>query len=186
MTTFDRADEEIESRFRVGWAFPDILALRRWVNPAVGVLGALVLGGHLLTADPVIPVAPAAAPVSVVQMAPSAPMPAQFALSSDTPVVAHFSTAHDESTRMSTIGLLKAGLGAVFALAWMIIGMWFGVRRARALTPVDDPGHDGHATTDSTARNDYDPSRGSTRQRLYDETRFVPQYRRRSEFRADR
>jgi len=173
MTTFDRADEEIESRFAVGWAFPDILALGRWVNPAVGVLGALVLGGHLLTTDPVIPAAPAAAPVSVVQMAPSAPMPAQLALSSNTAIAANSSIAHDESTRMSMVGLLKAGLGAVFALAWVMIGMWFGVRCARALTPVDEPAYDRHATTDLTACNADDPSRGPTCQRMYDETRVI-------------
>ena|SRR5271155_2877220 len=173
MTTFDRADEEIESRFAVGWAFPDILALGRWVNPAVGGLGALLLGGYLLTADPAIPVAPAATPVSVAQMAPSAPMPAQLALKSDTAIVVHPSAAHDESTRTSTIDLFKAVFGAIFALAWVMIGAWLGVRRAQALTPVDDSGNDGHATTDSTARNAHDPSRGPTCQRTYDESRFL-------------
>jgi hypothetical protein len=173
MTTFDRADEEIESRFRVGWAFPDILALGLWVNPAVGGLGALVLGGYLLTADPAIPVAPAAAPVSVVQMAPSQPMPAQLALSSDTAIVVRSSATHDESTRTSTIDLVKAVFGAVFALAWMMIGAWLGVRRARSVTPVGDPAHDGNLTTDSTTRNAHFPSRGPTCQRMYDEIRLV-------------
>ena len=113
MTMFERADEEIDGGFRVGWAFPDILALGRWVNPALAGLGALVLGGYLLTADPATPVAPAAAAVSVVQMASSEPMPAQLALSSDIAIVPHSNAAHDESTRMSTIYVFKAA----FALA---------------------------------------------------------------------
>jgi hypothetical protein len=159
MTTFDRADEEIESRFAVGWAFPDIRALGRWVNPAVGGLGALVLGGYLLTADPATPVAPAAAPVAVAQLAPSAPMPAQLALSSDTAIVVHSSTAHDESTRTSMIDLVKAVFGAVFAFAWVMIGAWFGVRRARALTPVDEPAYDERPDRFNT-RNAFGPPRG--------------------------
>ena len=69
--------------------------------------------------------------------------------------------------------MFKAVFGAIFALAWVMIGAWLGVRRAQALTPVDDSGNDGHATTDSTARNAHDASGGLTRQRMYDETPLV-------------
>jgi hypothetical protein len=159
MTMFDRADEDAESRFKVGWKSPDIVALGRWVNPAVGILGALVLGGDFLTATPV---ATALAPLVVAAPPPThAPVPAQLALSSDTPTVAHFTAVQDESTRMSTIDLLRAVFGAVLALAWATIGAWLGVRRARALTS-----HDGRATL----------RRGRPYQRRNDETRLVPPY----------
>jgi hypothetical protein len=184
MTMYDRTVEGSERRLGVGWKFPDILALGRWANPAVGGIGALVLGGYLLTADPVTPPAPAAAPASAVQMGPSAPAPAQRALSSDTAIVPNSSAAHDESTRTSAIDLLTAVFGAVLALTWVIIGAWLGVRRARAPTPVHEPAYEGSSTTDPMTGNAYASPRGPTCQRMYDETRLVPQYLRCAEFPA--
>ena len=67
---------------------------------------------------------------------------------------------------MSTIDLLKAVFGAVLALAWVIIGAWLGVRRGRALTPVDENAYNGRAT----------PGRGPICHRSNGETRLVPQH----------
>ena len=53
MRMFDRTVEDAESRLEVGWKSPDVVALGRWVNPLLGVLGAVILGGYLLTATPV-------------------------------------------------------------------------------------------------------------------------------------
>jgi hypothetical protein len=184
MTTFDGVDEEIESRFGVGWTFSDILAVGRWVNPLPWGLGALALGGYLLTADLATSVAGPPAPVSGAQIAPSMLVPAQLALGSNTAIVSHSGPARDESVRTSTLDLLKAVFGAVIAFAWAMIGAWLGVRRARSLTPVNEPGYDGSAATDSTARSAFDPPRGPTCQRMYDETRLVPQYLRCAEFPA--
>ncbi|MGC1294088.1 MAG: hypothetical protein WA869_03530, partial [Alloacidobacterium sp.] len=61
MITFDRVVEDAES----SWKVPHIVALGRWVNPALGILGALALGGYLLSADPAIPVAKAPDPLPV-------------------------------------------------------------------------------------------------------------------------
>ena len=139
MTRFDSAVEDVVSRFGVGRKLPNALAVGRWVNPLLWGLGALALGGYLLTADPATPVASPPAPVSGLQIASSTPASAQLALSSDAASVSHSSPARDESMRTSTIDLLKAVFGAVLALAWVMFGAWLGVRRARALTPVDEP-----------------------------------------------
>ena len=47
-----RMVEGSEGRFGIAEKSSDFLTPGRWVNPAVGGLGALVLGGYLLTANP--------------------------------------------------------------------------------------------------------------------------------------
>jgi hypothetical protein len=123
-------------------------------------------------------------PILGMQMAPSAPVPVPLAISSDTTIVSHSSPTRDEAMRTSTIDVLKAVSGAVLALAWLMIGAWFGLRRARALTPVDEPVYDGSVPTDSMVGSACAPLRGPTCQRMYDETRLLPHYIRCAEFPA--
>jgi len=127
---FDRAVEDAESRYGIDWKFPDIVALGRWVNSALGVLGALALGVYLLTATPD---ATPPAPLAVGQVVAPTPAPAQLALSSDTSFVTHTNAARDDSTRISTRNLLKAVFGAVLAFAWVMFGAWLSARSVRAL-----------------------------------------------------
>jgi hypothetical protein len=138
MTMFDRTVDDKESRFEVDWKSPDVVGFGRWVNPAVGVLGALILSGYLLTATPV---ATTPAPLVVREMAPPTPAPvsALSALSSNPAIVSHFGPASDESMRTSTLDMLKAVFGAVIAFAWAMIGGWLGVRRKGAGPRSRDP-----------------------------------------------
>jgi hypothetical protein len=183
MTMFDRAVDDVERRFGAGEKSPaDILTVGRWVNPLLWGLGALALGGYLLTEHPTTPVAGPPSPVSGVQMAPSAPAPVPLALSSGNAIVSHSSPARNEAMRTSTTDVLKAVFVAVLALAWLLIGTWLGMRRARTLTPINHFSY--NATTDSLAGNTCAPLRGPTCQRMYDETRLVPHYLRRAEFPA--
>ena len=73
--------------------------------------------------------------------------------------------------------LLKTALGAALALAWAVGGAWLGMRRAQASNRLD--GFEAYPT--QTA---YDSLRAPTCERMYDETRLVPQYLRRVEFPA--
>ncbi|MGC2199022.1 MAG: hypothetical protein WA633_02575 [Stellaceae bacterium] len=122
MTTFNGAVQNADSRLEVGWKFPDFVTLGWWVNPAVGLIGALVLGGYFLTATPV-----GKAPASIVVVEAARPTPpsvsAQLALISDTSAVARSSAGPAEV------------FGAVLAFAGVMTGAWLGVRRARALDP---------------------------------------------------
>src|SRR6516162_9245163 len=47
MTIFEQTVDGDESRFKFDRKFLDVLALGRWVNPLLGGLGALVLGGYI-------------------------------------------------------------------------------------------------------------------------------------------
>jgi hypothetical protein len=136
MITFDRP---VECGERVAWKSPNIVSLGRWVNPALGILGALALGGYLLSADPAIPVARAPDPLPVARVAPPAPVPALLALSSDTAIVSYSRSVPDEPTPTSTFDLLKPVFAAVLAWAWVMIGARLSVRNARALMPLDEP-----------------------------------------------
>ena len=131
---FDRAVEDAESRYGIDRKFPDIVALGRWVNSALGVLGALALGVYLLTATPD---ATPPAPLAVGQVVPPAPAPApapaQLTLSSDNSFLTHSNAARDDSTRTSTRNPLKAVFGAVLAFAWVMFGAWLSARSVRAL-----------------------------------------------------
>jgi len=171
MAMFDRAAEGAESRFRIAWKFPVTPVLGPWVNPTVGVLGALILSCYFLAATPVTA---EPSPLPVTEKAPltPAPVPAQLALINDIAFVVPSSSAQDESTRRTTTDLLKAVFGAVLALAWLMIGAWLGMRRARALTPVDEPLDDRPATSDSAARNSWLSPHGRTCRRMYDETSY--------------
>jgi hypothetical protein len=73
--------------------------------------------------------------------------------------------------------LLKTALGAVLALTWAVGGAWLGRRRAQASNRLD-----GFAPYPTQTA--YDSLRASTCERMYDETRLVPQYLRRVEFPA--
>ena len=152
MITFDRAVEDAE---KGALKFPNIVALGRWVNPALGILGALALGIYLLTANPAIPVAEAPDPLPVARVAPPtpAPVPALLALSSDTAVVTNSRLALDDSTPMSTLDLLKPVFAATLAWAWVMIGARLSVRNARAPRPLDEPLYGGqHHTTPALRR----------------------------------
>ena len=186
MTIFEQTVDGDESRFKFDRKFLDVPALGRWVNPLLGGLGALVLSGYLLTGIPPTPVVTAAAPVSVAQVAPSPPLPSQLALSNETDIATNSGVVRDESIRASIIDLVKAAFGAVLALAWAMVGAWLGMRRARMLAPVHENEYDGHSTTFLTAGTNCDPPRAPTCERMFDETRLVPQYLRDTEFPATR
>ena len=174
MTGFDRV-EKSEIRLAVGGKFPDILALARWVNPAVGVLGALVFGGFLFAADPAtsddtLPLARQAA-----QIAPSSPTSAQL-VARDTAIIPH-SRPKQEPTPTSMIDLLGAVLGASLGLAGGLIGVCLGVRHAQALTRAEE-------SIDGVGIDLMALPRGPTCDRMYDETRLVPAYLRCAAFPA--
>jgi hypothetical protein len=185
MTIFEKTVDGVESRFELDRKFLDVPALGRWVNPLLGGLGALVLSGYLLTGSPPTPVVTAAALVSVAQVAPSPP-PSQLALSNEIGIATNSGVVRDESIRTSILDLMKAAFGAVLALAWAMVGAWLGMRRARMLAPVHENEYDGHSTTFLTAGTNCDPPRAPTCERMFDETRLVPQYLRDTEFPATR
>ena len=142
MTKFDGTAAEDERRFGRGRYSRDAVAPGRWVNPLLGVLGALVLSGYLMTG--------------------------------------HLSTSAastDESTFSSMPDLLKAAFAAALALAWAVFGAWLGARRARGPNPLQGPAA-------YPSRTAYDSLRAPTCERMYDETRLVPQYLRSAEFPA--
>ena len=151
MTMFERGVGDREHPVRLGWKFPDAVALGRWVNPVLG-LGALVLTGYLTISHPATTVvtAPASAPVAQVRLA--APVPAQLTPGNETAIISYSSVAHDETTRSSMINLLNAALGTVAAAAWVMGGVWVGIRSARISTPLDEAKDDPHLR--SAARPD--------------------------------
>ena len=136
MTKVDGTADEDERRFRRGRYSRDHVVPTRWVNPLLGVLGALVLSGYLMTGYPSTSAA-----------------------------------ATDESTFSSMPDLLKATFAAAIALAWAVFGGWLGVRRAPGPNSLQEP----------TA---YPSLRAPTCERMYDETRLVPQYLRSAKFPA--
>jgi hypothetical protein len=136
MITFDRVVEDAE---RVAWKVPNIVTLGRWVNPALGILGALALGGYLLSADPAISVARAPDPLPIARVAAPTSAPVQLALSSDTAIATYSRPAPDEPTSTSTLDLLKPVFAAGLGCAWVMIGARLSVRNARALMPLDEP-----------------------------------------------
>lgn len=85
--------------------------------------------------------------------------------------------ATDESTFSSMTDLLKAAFAAALALAWAVFGAWLGARRARGPNPFQEPAA-------YPSRTAYDSLRAPTCERMYDETRLVPQYLRSAEFPA--
>jgi hypothetical protein len=145
---------------------PKPAAPSRWVNPILGVLGALALSGYLMMGYPSTPKAPS---LSDPGLAP--------AYSQATGSRTHSAAAQDKSTVSSMTDLLKTALGAALALAWAVGGAWLGMRRAQASNRLD--GFEAYPT--QTA---YDSLRAPTCDRMYDETRLVPQYLRRVEFPA--
>jgi hypothetical protein len=148
MTKFGETIEKGERRFGRGRYPPDAAGPGRWINPLLGVLGALILGGYLMTGHPLTSAA-----------------------------------STDESTFSSMTDLLKAAFGAAVALAWAVFGAWLGMRRARRPNPLDEPADDTR-TSSYPRRTAYDSLRPPTCERMYDETRLVPQYLRSAEFPA--
>jgi hypothetical protein len=143
----------------------------RWVNPALGVLGTLVLAGYLMTGYPSIPAATVPVPLSDERLAP--------AYSQATGILGHSTVSEDLS---SMTDLVKTAFGAALALAWAVGGAWLGVRRAGAANSGDGPTVDMRTTYPTRAV--YNSQRAPTCERMYDETRLVPQYVRRVEFPA--
>ena len=162
MIMFERAVEDIERPVGLGWRFPDVVALGRWINPVLGGLGALVLSGYLMAGDPSTPAVTA---------------PASHSYSS---------VAQDESPQASMIDLVKAGVAAAFALGLAMVGMWLGMRRARSLSPAHERALDGCSTIYPSAENGCEPPKAPTCERMCDETRLVPQFLRDTEFPATR
>jgi len=114
---------------------------------------------------------PAVAPASssIAQPKP-APVPVRPALA-ETGIAGPFGLSQDATTGASIIDLLKAGLGAARGLALSTVGMWLGIRRALLPSRV-------HESTVNVSELPRTP----TCERMYDETRLVPQYIRRTEF----
>ena len=73
--------------------------------------------------------------------------------------------------------LPKAAFAAALALAWAVGGAWFGMRRARGPNPLNEPAA-------YPMRIASESQRSPTCERMYDETRLVPQYLRSAEFPA--
>ena len=142
MTRADGTADEDERRFGRGRYSRHGVAPSRWVNPLLGVLGALVLSGYLMTGYPSTSAA-----------------------------------STDESSFSSMPDLLKAAFAAALALAWVVFGAWLGARRGPGPNPFQAP-------VAYPSRTAYDCLRSPTCERMYDETRLVPQYRRNAEFPA--
>ena len=176
MTKLDGTAEEDEHRFGRGRYPRDAVAPGRWVNPLLGVLGALVLSGYLMTGYPSTPAATAPAPPSDQQLA-REQVPPQLAFSKETGSVTHSGVAHDGSTFSAMSDLLKAAFAAAVALTGAVVGAWLAMRRARVAKPLDEPAA-------YPTRTAYDSLRAPTCERMYDETRLVPQYLRSAEFPA--
>jgi hypothetical protein len=175
MTRFDETAEKDELRFRRGRCSRDAVGRGRWINPILGVLGTLVLGGYLMTGHPSTPAATALAPLSDERLAP--------AYSQETGSLGSSGVVRNESTSSSLTDLLKTAFGAALALAWAVGGAWLGMRRARAESLLDEPAAHMHTTSYST-QTVYGAPRAPTCQRMYDEARLVPHYLRRIEFPA--
>jgi hypothetical protein len=79
--------------------------------------------------------------------------------------------------------LLKPAFGAALGLAWAVGGAWLGMRRARAARSLDEPA-DHIRTTAYPTHATNNSLRAPTCQRMYDETRLVPQYLRSVDFPA--
>jgi hypothetical protein len=182
MTMFDQASEDGDSRSGVGWSSLDPVAFGRRVNLAIGVLGAVLLGGYFLTVTSGART-PAPAVVEVASPTP-APLSAQLASSGDTATVARSIAVYDKPTGTSTIDLMKAAFGALLTLVWVVIGGWFAVRRSRMLPTVAENESCGDASTYLTAGTGCDQWSTPTCERRWDETRLVPQYLRLAEFPA--
>jgi hypothetical protein len=138
----------------------------RWVNPIRGVLGTLVLSGYLLTGLPSLAAATASTPLSDQRLTP--------AYSQEPGNLTPSAAAQDKSTLSSMTDLLKTALGAVLALTWAVGGAWLGRRRARSPDLLHEP----------APQIAFDALQAPTCERMYDETRLVPQYLRRVEFPA--
>ena len=141
MIKIDGTADEDERRSGRGRYSRHGVAPSRWVNPLLGVLGALVLSGYLMTGYPSTSAA-----------------------------------STDESSFSSLPDLLKAAFAAALALAWAVLGAWIGARRALGPNPLEGP-------VAYPSRTAYDRLRAPTCERMYDETRLVPQYLRSAEFR---
>ena len=142
MTRVDGTADEDERRFGRGRYSRHCVAPSRWANPLLGVLGALVLSGYLMTGYPSTSAA-----------------------------------STDESSFSSMPDLLKAAFAAALALAWVVLGAWIGARRALGPNPLEGP-------VAYPSRTAYDRLRAPTCERMYDETRLVPQYLRSAKFPA--
>lgn len=182
MVRVDGAGEDDELRLGRGGYLHDATAPGRWVNPLFGVLGILILSGYLMTGRPSAPAATVPAPPSNQPLA-SAQVPPQPALGKGTVSLPHSGVAQHEPTFSSMSDTLKAAFGAVVALAWAVFGAWLGMRHARRPEPLDGPEDDTRAT-DYPSRTAHDLRRAPTCERMYDETRLVPQYLRSARFPA--
>ena len=141
MIKIDGTADEDERRFGRGRYSRHGVAPSRWVNSLLGVLGALILSGYLMTGYPSTSAA-----------------------------------STDESSFSSMPDLLKAAFAGALALAWVVLGAWIGARRALGPNPLEGP-------VAYPSRTAYDRLRAPTCERMYDETRLVPQYLRSAEFR---
>jgi hypothetical protein len=166
MTELDGAVHENKRPLARGKNPREPVAPGRWVNPILGVLGTLVLSGYLITSLPSLAAATAPAPLSDERLTPT--------YSRGSGNLTHPAAAQDKSTVSSMTDLLKTALGAVLALTWAVGGVWLGRRRARSPDLF-------HELTPQIA---FDALRAPTGERMYDETRLVPQYLRRVEFPA--
>jgi hypothetical protein len=145
------------------------VALGRWVNPILGVLGILVLSGYLITGQPSAPAATAPAPLSDER-----PTPAYSQATGD---LVPSGVAPDESTFSTTTDLLETVFAAIVALAWAVAVSWLAMRRSRTSNLLHGPA----AYPTQTA---YHSLRAPTCVRMYDESRLLPQYIRSVEFPA--
>jgi hypothetical protein len=152
------------------------MAPGRWVNPLIAVLGALVLSGYLMSGPKSSPDATAPVPPSDEQLARAQVQP-QLAFSKETGSLTRSSVAQQKSTSSSTTDVMKAAFGATLALALAVFGAWLGARRARGPNPLQGPAA-------RPTRTAYDSLRPPTCERMYDETRLMPQYLRGAEFPA--
>jgi len=147
MARFDETIAEVEPRVGVGRYAHYVEALGRWVHPALGVLGALVMGyliaGYLSTTV----------------------------------------DARDDSTFSSMTDLFSAACAAAIALIFAVFGTWLGTRRTQRPNSFDEPAN-ATSTTGRPTGTAYELSRVRTCERMYDETRLVPQYLRSVQFPA--
>jgi hypothetical protein len=109
--------------------------------------------------------------------------PPRLAFGEEIDSLSHSGVAQNESTYSSMTDLLKAAFGAAIALTWAAFGAWLGMRRARRSNPLDEPADDA-PSANHPSRTPYDSLRAPTCERMYDETRLLPQYLRSAEFPA--
>jgi hypothetical protein len=111
--------------------------LERWLNPGLGMLGAVVLTGCLIIGHPDAGVAATPDWNAVAQVRLATPLPSSLTRNQERDITSYSTVAHGQSTRSSMADVLHAALGTALAALWLMGGAWVGTRSARISTPLN-------------------------------------------------